>query len=236
MSKLEIGDIVKFSEEIKDRFDPNVVYYVKKIDNDGKVKLVEDNRVEVPFFIDSKYLTKWELIKYFVGDTVEITPAGWRDYQRNHQEPDENIKLCTKKVTAIGNDGNLYQLNKPELYWFNSEHIKPAIAKRSEEKPYEIISVWAYYGDSGEGGGRSPLLGYCSSFNLAARAAKGKGFWGGDGAVSVCKALKIGSEIFALIDEKPIDLNGTKVAQDAKLREQTLASLTVEQKRVLGIK
>lgn len=99
----------------------------------------------------------------------------------------------------------------------------------------EHITVWAAHGDGGERG-TGPVLAYYSTQYQAENAAKGRGWYGSNGRVSKHHALRFGSEVWLLQRPDPIDLDAVLAKRDAELREETLASLTDEQIRVLGIK
>lgn len=102
-------------------------------------------------------------------------------------------------------------------------------------KDVSIIKVWAYHGDGGDRG-TGPILGYCSSKYDADQKAKHSGWYGGQGWVAEHTAIKINHDIYVLANPQPIDLDGVKAQSDADLKAKTLASLTDDQKRVLGIK
>lgn len=95
----------------------------------------------------------------------------------------------------------------------------------------EQITVWQAHGD---GGDRcvGPVIAYCRSRELAARAAKGKGWYGGNGEVTSRQALRIDGEVWLLHYHEPIKLD---VDRDADLRERTIAAMSAEQRRVLGL-
>lgn len=98
-----------------------------------------------------------------------------------------------------------------------------------------VIQVWQAHGDGGERG-KGPVIGYYSTELRAKTAAHRKGWYGGDGHVEPAPAIKIDGKVYVLVSHKPVDLDGLDAAVDAKLREQTLAGLSAEQIRVLGIK
>lgn len=98
----------------------------------------------------------------------------------------------------------------------------------------EQITVWKAHGDGGERG-TGPVLGYYSTESAAVAAAKGRAWYGSNGHVENASALKIGDQIWLLASPKPIDLDGVNKKRDAELKEQTLALLTPEQRRVLGV-
>lgn len=102
---------------------------------------------------------------------------------------------------------------------------------------YEIIPIWKAHGDGGERS-RGPVVGYALTEHEAHRLADGQGWWGGNGGTSEGHALRIGKELFALECKEPILL--AKVAEDLRakdesLRKKTLAGLSKDQKRVLGL-
>ena len=102
-------------------------------------------------------------------------------------------------------------------------------------KDVKIITVYAYHGDGGERG-VGPVIGYCSSKYEADVASQNTGFYGGKGWVSEARAIKINHDVYILAHANPVDLDGVKAKADAELKEKTLASLSSEQKRVLGLK
>ena len=100
----------------------------------------------------------------------------------------------------------------------------------------EQIEVWVAHGDNGGGSGKGPAIAYCSTHSQAQEAAKGQGWYGGNGAVVSRPALKIDGKVWLLAERDPIDIDSSQSKRDAELREKTLASLNDEQRRVLGIK
>ena len=102
-------------------------------------------------------------------------------------------------------------------------------------KDVKIIKVYAYHGDGGERG-TGPVMGYCSSKYDADIASAHTGFYGGKGWVSEVPAIKINHDVYILAHDYPVDLDGVRAKSDAELKAKTLASLSAEQKRVLGLK
>lgn len=98
----------------------------------------------------------------------------------------------------------------------------------------ERIEVWLAHGDGGERG-ICPVIAYCSTEAQAKKAAKGRAWYGGDGAVINRAALKIDGKVWLLAERDPIDLDSAQAQRDAELRAQTLAMLDDEQRRVLGL-
>jgi hypothetical protein len=100
----------------------------------------------------------------------------------------------------------------------------------------EVKQIWVAHGDNDGGIGLGSALGYYSSEYEALKAAKGKGYWGGDGVASSRYAIFHGDDVWLLANKNPIDLDGTKATNDALLRADIIKSLSSEQLRVLGIK
>jgi len=98
----------------------------------------------------------------------------------------------------------------------------------------EIIEVWQAHGDGGERG-VGPVIAYCSTREKAEQAAKGKAWYGGDGFVQGRAALRIDGDVWVLAERNPIDLDSVQREQDKRLRDETIAGLSAEQRRVLGI-
>lgn len=96
----------------------------------------------------------------------------------------------------------------------------------------EVFAVWAAYEGSDKGYG--PKIGTFSTVFAAARAAAGKGWYGGDGDVVEQVAIMSANGEIVIISERAIDLDGEASKRDARLKEDTLANLTPEQRRVLG--
>lgn len=98
----------------------------------------------------------------------------------------------------------------------------------------EIITIYVHHGDGGDRG-TGPIQGYCSTRHAAEQSAKGQGWYGGDGWVGEACAIKFLESWYVLADKHPIDLDGVNAKIDAELKATTLASLTEDQKRVLGL-
>jgi len=78
-------------------------------------------------------------------------------------------------------------------------------------------------------------LAYFSTKESATEYAKGRGDWGDNAPVSACPSISIDGIVYVLKQYEPIDLDLQQANYDKELRERTLASLTSEQRRVLGI-
>lgn len=86
-----------------------------------------------------------------------------------------------------------------------------------------------------DNGRRAGRIGVYTSVIAAEHAAKGKGSWGGKGQVVEVLAVEIDGQWYELASDKPLDIDDAKKNADAKLKEDTLAMLSADQKRVLGI-
>jgi hypothetical protein len=98
----------------------------------------------------------------------------------------------------------------------------------------DFFNVFEVHGDGGERSS-GPVIGYASTEDKAKVMAHGKGFFGSDGVYFEVPAIKVNDKIFVLKKDYPVDLDDTQATKDAELRSKTLASLTPEQKRVLGL-
>lgn len=92
--------------------------------------------------------------------------------------------------------------------------------------------------DPGDGSERStgPISGYYSTKQQAESAAKGKGWYGGNGWVSEATAVVINDETYILASPHAIDLDGIKKALIDRLRLEALSKLTPEEIAALGVK
>lgn len=81
-----------------------------------------------------------------------------------------------------------------------------------------------------------PVTAWCSSKDIAETAAHKSGWYGGDAPISTFSALLINGAYWILHEREPVDMNGWQRAKDEVLRKETLAGLSPEQIRVLGIK
>lgn len=83
-------------------------------------------------------------------------------------------------------------------------------------------------------GGDGGRIGYASTARKAQEMAKGKGYFG-DGTYIKVPGVKIDGFFYVLTSGCPTDLDNIQADRDAELKASTVASLTDEQKRVLGI-
>ena len=96
------------------------------------------------------------------------------------------------------------------------------------------IVIWSAYKADDEGC-RGVIIGYYSTKSFAEKASKGKGWWGADGEIQALDALKVGNDVWLLAKMHPLDVDDVTCIDDEVLRKETLAKLTVEQRRVLGV-
>lgn len=82
----------------------------------------------------------------------------------------------------------------------------------------------------------SGIVGHFSTHDLAAKAAKGHGSWGGMGQIALVPAMQLPTgQTWVLLQEDPVDLDMKSAKSDEMLREMVLARLTPEERRVLGL-
>ena len=102
----------------------------------------------------------------------------------------------------------------------------------------QIIQAYAVHGDGGE---RSdgPIEGYCATRADAEIMCQGRGWYGGNGAITTASVLEVEGVLYALASPIPITFMSAKATQEAvdkAARERALAKLTLTDRRVLGIK
>lgn len=100
---------------------------------------------------------------------------------------------------------------------------------------HKFITVYAVHGDSGGDRSEGPIIAYYSGKSVAEKKAQNSGWYGGYGGVSTHCAIVIDDQVYLLAKDTPIDLDQKLALADELLRVATLASLTAEQKRVLGL-
>ena len=100
---------------------------------------------------------------------------------------------------------------------------------------HNIIKIWSAYETIDDRGNIGACLGRFSCEQYAKEAAKNRGWYGGDGDVKESSAIKVDGKIYGLASPNPIDLDRRNAIADEVLKQQTLAGLTPEQKRVLGL-
>jgi len=92
------------------------------------------------------------------------------------------------------------------------------------------------HGDGGDERNIGPVIGYCSTEQRARELARKRGWYGSDGYVMTVNAVCIEGKTYVLAQPGPIEVDRRCAELDAKLREETVASLTQEQLRVLGVR
>lgn len=97
-----------------------------------------------------------------------------------------------------------------------------------------IINVACVYETYDEYGRLGDLVVVCRNLADAEIAAKGKGWYGGQGRVLEKKAIQIGDDIYPLIDNNPWkfkDVEELRAKEKLKAFEDTLKKLTPEMAR-----
>lgn len=103
----------------------------------------------------------------------------------------------------------------------------------------ELHTVWAAHEVVNERGGYGQRLGVYSTEELARIAAKGHGFWGGDGKVKKLQSLLIEEDgaAYYFILERPdgqgVLLSDEQAMKDLKAR--ALGKLDETERRLLGV-
>jgi hypothetical protein len=121
-------------------------------------------------------------------------------------------------------------------------------SQEAEEKMAEPFEVFVAYETTSEFGHLGAVLGIFTTKSGALKAAKGNGFYGGDGAYRVAWAIHVpysGPHGFSfdppgktyLLDSKvPITLDVSLPEHREKLRSAALAKLSAEERDALGLK
>lgn len=107
-------------------------------------------------------------------------------------------------------------------------------------KKVKLITVWAVnQGDDDRHSGTPHW--WFSNEGIARSFAKGKGWYGGDAPVGQHTVLMVPAEVtesgkieYYLADER-VDVDGKEELEENRLKEQALAKLTPEEKRVLRL-
>jgi hypothetical protein len=157
-----------------------------------------------------------------------LTQASWRlsEYAAGHphHNTDELVREINKLLLSkIEDSSNI-------LRYKSSTHSGPEM---TVIKP--LYKVFVNSNDGGFYVGYH-IIGYFSNEQVAKGEAKGKGPYGDDATIEVVNSVEVNGETYLLAENgKPVDVDLEKARSDAKLKEETLASLTDEQKRVLGL-
>jgi hypothetical protein len=93
--------------------------------------------------------------------------------------------------------------------------------------------AWGAYPTVDDMGRHGPCIGWFSTEEAAKKRAKGKGWYGGDGAVDKCDTITVGGKTYRLEAKTPIKVDDTD-RKNAAIRESVLAKLTSEEREALG--
>lgn len=99
----------------------------------------------------------------------------------------------------------------------------------------ELTTVYAVTKEDSEG----RIIGYHAFYSTEAMAitnTKGHGAWGSDSEVKALPAIILNGNTYILQFAEPDDVDLNKAKADEQLRQETLSSLSSEQRRVLGLK
>lgn len=130
-----------------------------------------------------------------------------------------------------------------EEFFIGSKKILSHHTKTGEityhDLPVIHTTVHAVYESTDDRGSRGACIGYFSDPTNAMSASAGKGYFGGNGEIKELPAIVIVNRghrsVYVLASSKPIDLDHEQANADAELRKKTIAGLTDEQIRVLGL-
>lgn len=98
----------------------------------------------------------------------------------------------------------------------------------------EILGGFVARGDGGERG-QGPIIGIYSTEVAAEEAARGKGWYGGNGLVSKCDLLKIGDDYYMLYKKFPVDLDCNLEKKKKERKKELLDNMSAFDKMVLGL-
>ena len=101
---------------------------------------------------------------------------------------------------------------------------------------YEIVKAFRVFETTNEYSAKGSCVGIFSTKSQAEQSAEGRGWYGGKGLIITVSLIRIDGKLLELASEYEVDLDGHKASADAKLKADTLANLTPDQKRVLGLK
>lgn len=125
------------------------------------------------------------------------------------------------------------KVNKSDVW--NITRILNCIAGSNKETmSAEIFKIYATHASKDEYN-IGPIIGFFSNRTTAELFGQGKGWFGGNGSVTAEWAVKIDGKYYHLVSCQSIDLDRKASEADAMLKQQILASLTPDQKRVLGL-
>jgi len=97
-----------------------------------------------------------------------------------------------------------------------------------------FVTVWIVHETVDEYGRTGSRVGVYRSPLVAEEAAKGKGWWGGKGRVSMRRAINTEEGVYILEDPgQPVKFSDE--AMEIDLRTQALAKLTPAERKALGL-
>ena len=97
-----------------------------------------------------------------------------------------------------------------------------------------IRKIYCSHGDGGETS-IGPIIGYHSKQWDAELYAKGRGWYGGNGAISKQDIITVDGKSYLLASSDPIDLDGAELKRKNEMILKALAKLTDEEIRILGL-
>lgn len=95
---------------------------------------------------------------------------------------------------------------------------------------YQAATTVNEYGKIGD------IIGYFTEEADAAIAAKGKGWYGGEGSITEAHVIVVGEKIYVLKNTEPVVIDRDLQKYKAELKENALKKLTIEERHVLGLK
>ena len=98
----------------------------------------------------------------------------------------------------------------------------------------EIFKVWTVFASTETNPHFARVRTY-SNEALARQGVAGHGPWGSDGVVQQEAAVQVDGRVYVLVSAVPVDLDGLQAKADEDLKQRTLAALTPDQRRVLGV-
>lgn len=172
---------------------------------------LDEQQVKIENLVQALNKASWKLAEYAAGHP--------------HHDTDELVreinKLLCDRIAASSNILK-YESSAPPNPEMTSIKLKPLYKVFVMPDPTDFVV-----------GG---IIGYFSEESVAKKEAKGKGSWGENASIDVLYSVELNGNTYILANGgKPVDVDLKKARNDAKLKEDTLASLTDEQKRVLGL-
>ena len=100
----------------------------------------------------------------------------------------------------------------------------------------DVRKVYTVYETTNEYGARGALVGRFTSEAFAKEAAKGRGWYGSEGAIQAMTVVRVDGEWYELTTETPVDLDVDLIARERELKASALAKLSADERRALGLK